>query len=644
MKRTFLLAAYFILVQFVSAQMLLPKFGEGVKVTEISTDKNEEGTPVFFNEGKSVYFSRTYFQGKGAKTQITGQEIWFSEKAGDKWRKPYRLFREGILKGQNSLVGTTKDGNRIYLLNTTFDEKTDSSIRKIIYIDQTKKDVWTEPTTVTIPGFVFAEKYANFHINNEETVILASVSPSDEVLSEDLFASLKDKNGNWGELINLGKNINTGRFEVYPYLSSDLKNIYFSSNGHRGFGGSDIFVSHRLDDTWKNWTKPLNMGEPINSGGYDSYFIIANNNDVYFTSNRESEHENIFTASSNGEFVFANANSISGIFYINEKIKSGKRLRIEDAEGNLIEQIVTDEEGKFKFKKLSGEENYLIKLDGDDTDLYEGSKIYFVDANGTKTKRYILSKEGIFVDAKKIEGVVKVNGVYKYKSLLSMRSGLIIFDENGFPLDTVYSDENGKFQYDFILVDDQFSIVPLNMTEDEFLDVDLYIVGETGNKLASLTPGKTQQIPKEIKDHTVLQPYNNEPRTGGIDLENPQGAEVEVAAWNGMQAESKRVYFDFKAAKLSANEKRKLSVAISIVKMDKTRKIYLTGHTDNVGTKENNIELGKERATAVKNYLVSKGIAEGNIVINSNGESNSIATNENEAGRAKNRRVEVEMK
>lgn len=69
--------------------------------------------------------------------------------------------------------------------------------------------------------------------------------------------------------------------------------------------------------------------------------------------------------------------------------------------------------------------------------------------------------------------------------------------------------------------------------------------------------------------------------------------------------------------------------------------IQLTGHTDNVGSPESNISLGRNRARAIRSLLVEKGVPEAQITLNSRGEEQPVATNDTEAGRAENRRVEV---
>ena len=90
----------------------------------------------------------------------------------------------------------------------------------------------------------------------------------------------------------MGSVINTSKEEYSPFLASDNKTLYFSSNGHSGFGGSDIFFSKRLDDTWTNWSFPINLGESINSAKWDGYYTISAKGDyAYFISTAGTVNE-----------------------------------------------------------------------------------------------------------------------------------------------------------------------------------------------------------------------------------------------------------------------------------------------------------------------------------------------------------------
>ncbi len=100
----------------------------------------------------------------------------------------------------------------------------------------------------------------------------------------DLYISYKNKNGEWSEAENIGRNINTDAWETAPSLSPDKRDLYFSSTRAGGLGGSDIWVSHR--SATGQWQKPKNLGSTINTSGDDGCpFIHADNQTLYFNSN-----------------------------------------------------------------------------------------------------------------------------------------------------------------------------------------------------------------------------------------------------------------------------------------------------------------------------------------------------------------------
>ncbi|MBZ0202919.1 MAG: OmpA family protein [Ignavibacteria bacterium] len=104
----------------------------------------------------------------------------------------------------------------------------------------------------------------------------------------DIWVSVKNDSA-WGNPINIGSVVNTPYAERSPFLHPDGKTFYFSSDGHYGLGSLDVFKAVRLSDTsWTLWSEPVNLGKEINTGGYDvAYKITTDGKYAYFSSDRE---------------------------------------------------------------------------------------------------------------------------------------------------------------------------------------------------------------------------------------------------------------------------------------------------------------------------------------------------------------------
>jgi tetratricopeptide (TPR) repeat protein len=108
----------------------------------------------------------------------------------------------------------------------------------------------------------------------------------------DLFVSYKRKD-KWSVPRNLGAVINTPRHEAFPYLHHDGR-LFFASKGHAGFGGFDIFVT-TFDTINEQWTKPINLGRPINSPSDDLGFAFAPDSQAgTFSSTRGSGNDDVY--------------------------------------------------------------------------------------------------------------------------------------------------------------------------------------------------------------------------------------------------------------------------------------------------------------------------------------------------------------
>lgn len=107
----------------------------------------------------------------------------------------------------------------------------------------------------------------------------------------DIWISTRAVDGSWGKPTNLGAKINTSGNEASPFIHPDNQTLYFMSSGHPGFGKDDIFYSRRQKDG--SWGEPVNIGYPINTADQEGSFIVsANGKTAYFATDRFNKENN----------------------------------------------------------------------------------------------------------------------------------------------------------------------------------------------------------------------------------------------------------------------------------------------------------------------------------------------------------------
>ncbi|MEI9920433.1 MAG: hypothetical protein WDO14_16800 [Bacteroidota bacterium] len=241
--------------------------------------KADEIMPLLSSDGKTLYFSRI-----GSGSDVFVVEYYFKTK---EWTRPKMADDDFNSKVNNAIVGMSADGQSVYHINTSPSKRI-----KGIYVSKRSNGKWLSPELEPIP-FLETEEYFGIYVSPDLQTVIASMKHDDGVGEEDLYVSRK-RSGEWSEPVNLGTTINSIGFEISPFLSADGKRLYFASNGHRGLGGSDIFYSDRLDETWTKWSVPVNLGNVINTEGFDAYFSM--NDTVAFFSSGSGGNSEIYRA------------------------------------------------------------------------------------------------------------------------------------------------------------------------------------------------------------------------------------------------------------------------------------------------------------------------------------------------------------
>ncbi len=129
------------------------------------------------------------------------------------------------------------------------------------------------------------ETQPSFSSDGRTLYFIRKVKNAEGRAQQDIFVSFIDDNSTWSDPIQLPSNINTDRDEFSVFIHPDNQTLYFSSGGHPGFGGLDIFMSKRREDG--SWGDPMNLGYPINTSSDESSLLVSPDGSIaYFASDR----------------------------------------------------------------------------------------------------------------------------------------------------------------------------------------------------------------------------------------------------------------------------------------------------------------------------------------------------------------------
>ncbi len=190
----------------------------------------------------------------------------------------------------NSMATITPDPNAFYVINQ-FAPSGEISRGFSIIRRTTDSLGWSQPVPVTIKDYYTITSDVNLTMSFDGQVLILAAARSDS-REMDLYACFREGENQWSVPQHLGPVINSERRELTPFLSEDNSTLFFASNRSSTLGGNDIFMSKRLDDTWKNWSEPERLVVPINSVFDESqpYFNMSSGY-LYFTSKRDGNSD-----------------------------------------------------------------------------------------------------------------------------------------------------------------------------------------------------------------------------------------------------------------------------------------------------------------------------------------------------------------
>jgi len=487
---------------------LVPDAVKGYKLENLGpgiNTKYAELLPVISPDGKILYFTRRDDpENMGGKSD----DVLYSEKLADgNWGSFKRMGKPINNTGHNFVVSVSADNNALILGNTYNADGTEKSSG--LSIATKTSDGWSVPEALDIKNYYNKADYNEYSLSQDNQFLVLAVQRDDSrEKSRDLYISFKTGKNTYTEPLSLGDVVNTVGTEMTPFLASDNKTLYFSSNGHAGYGDNDIFVTRRLDDSWTKWSTPENLGPEINSRAWDAYFTIpASGEEAYLVSNHNS-----LGAGDIVKIKLAEASKPNPVVLIKGKVLNKKDNTPLEATIHYYELGVETEIGSAVSNPITGAYNIILQV---------GKKYSF---RAEKDNFYAIND---FIDVSKIKAYMEI-------------------------------------------------------------EKNLY--------LAPIEVGQT------------------------IRLNN--------------------IFFDFDKATLKPESTGEIDRLVTFLKENKNISIEISGHTDNQGSEEYNLKLSQLRAESVLASIVAKGIDKTRLTAKGFGKSKPVASNDTEAGRANNRRVE----
>lgn len=221
---------------------------------------------------QKLYFSRSNHPGNTGGA-YDNEDIWYSkyDSMVNTWSEPVHM--PGILnnEGPNFICNVSVTGDSIALGNQYLKN---GRMKSGCSFSVNNHGIWSAPRAIVVKNDYNISEHAGYFLSLEFGVIISAVERVETYGSRDLYVSFR-QGAFSSEPINMGYALNSDLEEASPHLSHDGMTLYFASKGHGGYGGYDIFVSHRLDDSWTNWTEPENLGPAVNGPMDDEFFIIS---------------------------------------------------------------------------------------------------------------------------------------------------------------------------------------------------------------------------------------------------------------------------------------------------------------------------------------------------------------------------------
>jgi len=561
------------------AQTISPRY-ELVKMDKTVNTFRHEAAPVISPDGNTLYF---FVQNHPENTmgKEDTQDIWMSKRDEDgAWSQAEHLGSPYNIHRSNQMFTVLPDGSLFIKGGRSKGEKGFS-----IVTGGSLKELDVKDFKDMNKGRFYG---ASMSSDLKHIVMYFGEQPNSP--NSDLYISHQQADGSYSKPAKLP--LSTSTDDVGPFIGPDQKTLYFASArpapGRQGT--VDIYRTTRLDESWNNWSEPVNMGKPINTAALDYYFTIDKAGNIFTSrANKALDGGQLDLYALVPKTIKINLIGLVMDERSMQPLQADVQVKILEKEPQKMKVTTA---GKFE-TRLPEVKTYKVTAATPGYVSYE-QQFTLPELNNDTT----LNVEILLKPVPK--QLMLVGNVYdkKTEQLITARLSVVVKEDKSAQFKLTA--EGGRYG-------------------KEISKKGWYLITASAEGYLN----STDSI--EVADND-LSPFSRDLYLAPVEI--------------GTTVRLKNIYFDFDKTTLKKESFPELNKVVEFLKVNPNIEIEIAGHTDNKGTDDYNINLSQGRSQSVVDYIVSQGIDSGRLGAHGYGEGKPIETNDTDAGRAVNRRVE----
>ncbi len=632
------------------------------------------------NESKIIFTSRRE-QSTGKmvdpEDSLFFEDIYISYKIDSNWAEAKNIGVPVNTNEHDASIYLSADGKRLLIYRT--------SNGGDIYESVFSGVQWSEPKPLQGINSKWYENHASYSPDNKQLYFISNRKDSTAAGGKDLYVADILEDGSFANIRNAGNTLNTKYDEDGVYLHPDGKSLYFSSKGHNSMGGFDIFKSTLKNGTW---SKPENLGYPINSPEDDVFFVPSSDGKKAFFASYRPEgfgDKDIYVM-----HFLKDVEELSSLQFTitDDKLEQPLEALIEIRNLQNGQLVVSRETRKGEtIANVPVGATYEITVIASPFQEYkEILEIPFEASNQVVTRNIALSKDvsttikGQLTDR---ETLVPLAGEIEFQDLATKEV-----------VKTTYSARDGQFEVSLPVNADYLalsrsrnygtasdSLIITGVRADSALNrqymltrINRTVMSKLQGKVYDINTGKPVLAKIQVTEYGGISMLVYS-KPGSYDCIVFNGADLTIQAEaegflpfstnlmidtssskqevtldiplvslkKGSKMVLNNIFFDFNKATLRPTSYKTLNNLLQTMQKHPGLEIEISGHTDNIGTMAYNQRLSESRALVVRAYLIRNGIAASRLKAGGRSFKEPIATNDTPEGRQLNRRTEIKI-